>query len=296
MPTEQPLSFLFVINPKAGGQEKGSWQDAIKARFEGQPHQFEVLETTGKDDLGRLKKRLADLSPDRLIAVGGDGTLKLVAEAAIGKDVTIGMLPAGSANGMASELSIPAAAEKALDVVLGDEVHKLDGIKINGELSIHLSDIGLNAQLIQYFEQGESRGQLGYAKEILRTLKQHKTLPFTITVDGKKHKRKAAMVIIANGRMYGSGVVLNEFGRLDDGKLEVIILRHISFFRILRCLILRKATPGPQQEVLSGCHVKITTPISTPFQVDGEFLGETHTVEAQVLPGALSILVSPPQK
>ena len=92
---------------------------------------------------------------------GGDGTLKIVATALLNTNILLGVLPAGSANGMARELGIPPSIAGALAVLVTGEQKPLDVISVNdGDLCLHLSDIGLNAQLVKQYEQNNLRGQI----------------------------------------------------------------------------------------------------------------------------------------
>ena len=99
------MTFLFAINPVSGGKGKTDWDTGIDAYFTDLPHSVEKLYLDGKTDTETLHRAIADLKPDRVVAVGGDGTLKIVAEQLLGTGIPLGVLPAGSANGMARELT-----------------------------------------------------------------------------------------------------------------------------------------------------------------------------------------------
>ncbi len=124
---------------------------------------------------------IKEWNPDRVIAVGGDGTLKLVAEQLVGSATTIGLLPAGSANGMARELGLPIDFTACLEIITNGKEQPIDIIQVNGkEMCLHLSDIGLNAHLVKYFEESDHRGKWGYAREVMRVLLNKKVLKVQI--------------------------------------------------------------------------------------------------------------------
>lgn len=294
MPLNAGYRFLFVINPRAGGTDKSAWQDAIQKHFACCPHTYSFLETTGKDDKKAVAKAIKAQKPHRLIAVGGDGTLRLVAELAARFKVVAGMLPAGSANGMASELSLPTDVDEAIKVILGDQVAPLDAIRINGHYSIHLSDAGLNAQLIAHSEETSGRGLWSYGRQIAKTLRRGRSFDAKMFVDGKYIRRRAAMILIANGRSYGTGVLVNEKGSLHDGNFEIIVFRDVTFWGVVRSFFKGVASFRPRQQVFSGKNLRIRLRKPTPFQVDGEFIGRVQTIEAQILPRDVQMLVSGP--
>ena len=107
MQKDSPEKILFIINPVSGGKEKQDWETSIRDFFKDLPHQVEIFITTGKDDFVSITHHIETLQPQKVVAVGGDGTVKMVAEILREKSIVLGILPAGSANGMAKELNIP---------------------------------------------------------------------------------------------------------------------------------------------------------------------------------------------
>src|SRR6187549_3775776 len=110
------LKLLFVINSRSGANNT-SWQDIISNYFTGKQHEIHYffLEKNISDDA--LKKHIGQLDPDRVIAVGGDGTVTYTGKLIAGTGAALGILPAGSANGMAKELNIPEDPAAALAIV-----------------------------------------------------------------------------------------------------------------------------------------------------------------------------------
>jgi len=149
MPDNKSLELLFILNPSSGGENKTDWKEKINKYFKNKHVSFKIYELpAGDNDKAELKKQLSD-KPKKVIAVGGDGTVKMVAEELMHTETMLGILPAGSANGMAKELNIPDDAEKALNIILNGKEEKIDVLKINdNNTSIHLSDMGLNALLV----------------------------------------------------------------------------------------------------------------------------------------------------
>src|SRR3954451_16130442 len=101
-----PATLLFVINPISGGKLKVDYEEGIKKYFEPLPHKIEFFLMNGKNDAEELEKTIEQVKPHKVVAVGGDGTVGMVAKKIFGTDMQLGILPAGSANGMARELNI----------------------------------------------------------------------------------------------------------------------------------------------------------------------------------------------
>ena len=292
MPLKESLRFLFVVNPISGGNAKADVEEIIRRHFQGTEHVLELYELKGEHDHTSLEHWIKDWKPDRVIAVGGDGTLKLVAEQVIDTKISIGLLPAGSANGMAKDLGIPLDLEACMDIITEGREEWIDVIRINDkEICLHLSDIGLNAHMIKYFEEGYRRGKWGYAREMLRVLVNKKLIKAQITTGNKRIMRKAFMIVLANARMYGTGAMINPDGKLDDGLLEVVILRRISLWEVLKMFLKYGRFNPKKTEVVQAEEVTISSKKAAYFQVDGEYRGKLKTVHAKVHRNALRILL-----
>ncbi|MBW8684560.1 diacylglycerol/lipid kinase family protein [Chitinophaga rhizophila] len=294
MAQESPmrLRLLFVINPVSGGKKKADPETFIKNYFSERAEEvhFFKLNEPQQDLSATIKKT----SPDRVIAVGGDGTVKMVAEALLDKDIPMGILPAGSANGMATELGIPPDWEEVLALICHDQpsmVKDIDLIRINKDICIHLSDVGLNALLVKNFEQRGIRGKLGYALSSFKTLWQNKRLAVRIENRKVSLTRQAHMIVLANARMYGTGACINPDGDLSDGMFEVVILRRLSIPELLKMLFRHRPFDPTKTEILQASQVTISTRRRAHFQIDGEYQGKTNQVVASILPRALKVIV-----
>lgn len=283
-----------MLNPVSGGKNKGGWETSIRDWFKGSPHQYELYNTTGDSDKESLKYWINDWKPDKVVSVGGDGTLKLTAEVLLGSDIPICIFPAGSANGMAREMSIAPDFESCMNMLLHGELRRVDIIRINGkQICLHLSDIGINAQLVKYFEENDMRGKLGYAKEIFRVLWRKRLLDLTIKKGDKQIRRHGFMVVIANASMYGTGAVINPKGDLHDGLFEVVILRKLSFMELLKMLVFHRPFDPRKTEIIQTDELTVEVKHNAYFQIDGEYMGKTRKVNAAVEKGALLLMFPP---
>src|SRR5687768_5579733 len=101
MQKEDQLKILFVINPVSGGKVKTDWEEQIRNYFRESPHNMDFYLLSGKSDEVSVAHHIESVNPQRVVAVGGDGTVKMVAELLKEKNIPLGIIPAGSANGMA---------------------------------------------------------------------------------------------------------------------------------------------------------------------------------------------------
>jgi YegS/Rv2252/BmrU family lipid kinase len=291
MPDNACSKMLFIINPSSG-TGKTNWKQEIVNFFKDKHAFYEIFELTGKEDKDEIEKKLAEYNPYKVIAVGGDGTVKIIVEALLHTEMILGILPAGSANGMATELGIKDEAQQALDVIVNGKTQKIDVLKLNDKnLSIHLSDIGLNAMLVHYFEKGNQRGMLGYARVMFKVFRKKRLMRLAIQVNGENISRAAYMAVMANARTYGTGAVINPEGNISDGKFELIIMRKINLVHLFRMLVSHKPFDKDCIETIHAEKAVITSAKRNHFQVDGEYCGKTDKVIIDIIPSSLNVLV-----
>jgi YegS/Rv2252/BmrU family lipid kinase len=286
---------LFAINPKAGNTDKGNLPALIKERSEAKGFDYTLFETTGEKDEEKLRALVEQLSPTILAAAGGDGTCSLAARVVMNTPVKLGIIPAGSANGMARELNIPRDLGAAIDLLVTGTTRTIDLVLVNDKhISMHLSDVGLNAKIIKRFEEENTRGLWGYAKQLWRELFYVRHYHFEINTDGNKIHRTAISITMANASRFGTGAIINPSGKLDDGRFELCIIRPFPFY-YLATLIVKffRGTINNSKYIssISCSKATITCRKKLLLQVDGEVIGKVKEVTAQALPSALMVLV-----
>jgi diacylglycerol kinase (ATP) len=280
---------LFVINPGSGTAEI-DFKALISAHCEENKQVFEIYELPKNCSIQKLKTAIQKAAADRVIAVGGDGTLKMVAEALIGEKTPIGIIPAGSANGMAKELGIPTEPELAIKTAVTGRPKTIHAVTVNGELCIHLADIGFNAYIVKKFDDLPQRGMLGYARAAWTALWNHRKMTVEIKLKDKTIQAKAAMVVIANATMYGTGVKINPDGNLEDELFEVILVKEYSVMEIIKIRFTNLPFNPKNIESFQTTDLSIKTKHRVHFQVDGEYRGKVNSIAAKIQPAAITII------
>jgi diacylglycerol kinase (ATP) len=284
------MKLLFIINPGSGSHDI-NLKEVISAHFDAKKTEVDLFELPKDCSLDKIKAKIKASKADRVVAVGGDGTLKLVAECLLNTETPIGIIPAGSANGMAKELGIPTDIEQALALLEEGRLQKIHAVKLNDEICIHLSDLGFNAYLVKKFDTLPERGMWGYAKATWHALWNHRRMEVQLKLKDETITSKAAMVAIANATMYGSGLKINPDGKLDDELFEVILVKDYSYLEILKIWITKLPFNPKKIEVFQTAEVKISSKHQAHFQVDGEYIGRVNTVEASILPAAITVIL-----
>ena len=285
-------NILLVVNPISGDLDKSELIAIVQSYADHNSHILKIYSTTGIADIEEIKKLYELYKLDRILVAGGDGTIKMVAEAMQDFDITIGILPAGSANGLAVDLNLPETIEDNLEIAFFNDFMEMDIICINGKKSIHLSDLGVNAEMIKNYEGSAIRGKLGYALQTLYTLVDLDD-PFvaTITGDFPTVTTEARMIVIANSQKYGTGVSINPNGKMDDGKFELVILKNMDLLVLSKIIAGNSTLDVNDVQIISTNKATITTDIPVSFQIDGEYCGMQTKLEVTILPKQMKVAI-----
>jgi diacylglycerol kinase (ATP) len=285
------MKCLFIVNPASGAGQK-DWEQIIREFFKDRSEIIDFFRLEKDVNCKEvLPKIIREMKPDRVIAAGGDGTVKLAAEILMDLEVPLGIIPAGSANGMAKELDIPIDPGAAIELSITGEPKPLDLIFINNEYCIHLSDLGLNARMLEHFEQSETRGFFGYGKALLKMLGKHQFMRVRLHANNRVYKRKVVMAVIANASKYGTGAIINPTGNPSDGEFEVVLVRRLGMVQLLKMIITGRPLDDNKTEVIKCKRMKLTVSRPYPFQIDGEYRDQQKEINAVIEPGALKVVM-----
>jgi len=284
---------IMVVNPISGDVDKSQIISAASLFAEKENLEFIIYETSGEGDMSKIRQLYQEYKPERILVAGGDGTIKIVAEAIEKHDVILGILPAGSANGLSVDLNLPTNLEENLEIAFNSNFMEMDMISINGKKSLHLSDIGLNADLVKNYENSATRGMWGYAIQAYTTLKDLQD-PFeaTITANNQTIKCVARMIVIANSQKYGTGVIINPDGVMNDGKFELIILKNLDLIVFGKIITGNMPIESDDIEIISTERASIKTNTPVNFQIDGEYCGAESNLEISILHKQLKVAIA----
>lgn len=284
--------YVLVVNPISGDVDKSEILNKTMAFAIEYEVEIIVYETSGDNDETAIRELYNLHKPERILIAGGDGTIKMVGEALEKQDVIFGILPAGSANGLAVDLNLPSTLEENLDIAFHNHFMEMDMISINGKKSIHLSDLGLNAELVKNYENGSTRGKLGYALQVITTLTELEE-PFSakIEVNNETIECVARMIVIANSQKYGTGVTINPDGVMNDGKFEIVILKNLDLVVFGKIITGNIPVNSEDVEIISSDKAIITTTSPVSFQIDGEYIGEETELNIKILPSQMKVAI-----
>lgn len=286
---------LFVINPGSGNRENSNIEALITDLCEYNCFEYLIHIMDGMDQLTAIGKKITDFDPGIVAAAGGDGTVNLISGLIAGSGRTLLIIPYGSANGMAKELNISPRIDLAIKLLENGTEKAIDLIRINDRICIHLADVGLNARIVKRFEEDVKRGIKTYAKHLFGEIFLLKQYRFYIYYDDRFVKLKAVSLTFANASRYGTGAVINPHGILDDGKLELIVVKPFPQIKLLSIawkMFTNKLQTSEYVEVIRCHKAKIISSRKTTLQIDGEVIGKVKEINVEVMHKALNVIVS----
>jgi diacylglycerol kinase family enzyme len=290
-------------------EKRHGWEDSL------------WLETT-EDDPGTGQTREAlDHGVDVVIAAGGDGTVRTVAEELRGSDTPLALLPSGTGNLLARNLDLTLDdVDHALDTALDGQDRAIDvgvaelrdGGRTERRAFLVMAGLGIDAQMIAATDDDlkAKAGWLAYAKAIGTVLRDKNELRLRYQLDGGKvHSMHAHTVLIGNCGSLPANIMLLPDAAVDDGILDIVVLRPEGFTGWVRIVVkifwengvLRRTSAGRRlmgadKEVramnyLKGRELVVTLNRAQDVELDGDLFGSVSALRVRVDPGALRVRI-----
>lgn len=296
MSTEQLVTVggVVIFNPTAGRGRAGKLREQAQSimgdAFEWQP--------TRKAGHAVELAREASKTHPVVVAFGGDGTVGDVARGILSgnPEATLGIIPVGTGNDVARNLNLKLDLEESVATVLNGVVRRIDVGVINGTPFINNAGLGFDAQVMVTMNTSIrfTRGTPAFLLATLKTFPGFKPFTITLTInDEEPTTQKAMMVSVLNGTMYGAGMKAAPFAEMDDGQVDVLVIKAMPKMKLI----------GLIPKVMHGQHVnhpavtmlkarKLTINCTPPqrLNIDGDVSGLTPA-NIEVKPRALKVLV-----
>jgi YegS/Rv2252/BmrU family lipid kinase len=300
---------LVIINPWAGRGTAGRRRPELEQALRQSGADYTIVATHARGGATELAWQGIEQGCERVIAVGGDGTLNEVvngikgAEADLGRRARLGIIPLGTGSDFI----------KALD---GVEANDIDGgirraisnrtrtvdlgrVRVgDGEprYFINALGMGLDAQVAaESLKLTKLKGIAVYLVAIIRALANYKAHPMTVEYDGHRVHRRLLFACPANGRCQGGGFWLTPDALIDDGLLDVCLVDKMRLDEIIRHIpkVMEGTHTGLRQVTMGRARdIKVTCAAPIPVATDGEVIStDARSVSVETLPGAIEVLV-----
>lgn len=224
-------------------------------------------------------------------AWGGDGTINEVAGPLLRSKTTLGIIPAGSGDGLARGLKLPLDAADAFAAAASRRSSTIDVGFLGDRHFLNIGGIGFDAAVAAAFDRSGRFGVLSYAAAAFSSLRTYRCRDYSATLQGEQVAGRRFLITFANGRQYGNGLVIAPDANPQDGQLNAVVVDNGSVARQLwraRRLFVRRLMPaeGVDRALVDRADV---TGVSLQCHVDGEPFDSAGTLAVRIEAGALRI-------
>jgi len=291
---------IYLINPIAGTRGKSSLKELITRRTKEENIDFEILPTNAEGNYSFLPDLISKEHVTDIVICGGDGTVNAVAAVLQGTPVRIGIIPMGSGNGLAFAAKIPKDPSKALNIIFAGKASLIDGFMINDKFSCMLCGIGFDAQVAHTFAQEHTRGLQTYIKVTFRHFFSGKCWPFDIDIPstGQHFHTEAFFISIANANQFGNHFTIAPQALLDDGLLDIVIVKKMNKLRTLLSVLRQVRKGRPTTPIPGNSRViyfqtpslRIVNSQLAPLHIDGDPQATAPVFDIRILPKIFQLI------
>lgn len=295
---DKAMKVECIINPTAGkGRALKVWQQ-IHERLEKLYPNLKVSFTKGPGDGTALASAASGSGTDLIITLGGDGTIHDVINGMMegGGGARLAIIPAGTGNDLAKELGVSENLDEALNIIANNKGKKIDLGLLNGRYFINMAGLGFDAAVAHRVNDKRiMKGKAAYLSAIMQTILFHEPVLIKLSIDGVESIERITLIAIGNGRYVGGGIKMLPHAIVDDGFLNICLVKETSRLEILKTLpavYQGKHVNHPKCIFLQGQHIvisDITARQQVYAHVDGqEFIPDV--LEFSILSQCLEVI------
>jgi len=293
-----PYKTAFVVNPTSGAGYAGKTWPHIAAMLDQSGQQYKVYFTRGRGDGTTLAAKAVKEGAELVVAVGGDGTLFEVVNGIDPDQTVFAVIPLGTGNGFRRSCALPGQWQAVLLGLSSWQPRRIDLGVINGTYFLNVAGIGFDAAVAEMASEKYKmiKGYTAYVVAFFDELTHFDHFSTRIDcAEWEIEQQNTLVVVVANGSYYGGGFTIAPQADIDDGKLDLIIIRKMT--NPETTVLAFQALVGKHLDHSAVIatkidHIKIEADHQVLVHIDGEVIGKLP-VEIGIKPGALQILAPP---
>ncbi len=280
-PAPAARRFALLVNPAAGGGRALRALPKVHATLDALGAQHRTV-TTRSIDHAFAEAGTAVIEGETVVALGGDGLLRPLAGALKGTDSAVAIVPCGRGNDFARVLGIPKDPGEAARVAVQGRERLLDVANVEGTPYMGIASFGFDSECNRIANEARLiKGNAVYIYSALRAIAAWKPATFTVKVDGERHEISGYSVAVGNSKAFGGGMIILPQAELDDGKLDVMLVKDHPRLRYLRGVVKTfKAahTDSEYLEFLRGEEIEVSSDRPFAIYADGDPIGATPAI------------------
>ena len=287
-------NILFIINPISGTGKHKTVENIIHEELDKSKFNPRIVYTDGPFQATALCKEAVEQGIEVIVAVGGDGTVNEIGQALVGTNSSLGIIPTGSGNGLARHLKIPFNIKKAIRVINQCNLRKIDTATVNDKVFLSIAGIGYDAFVAKKFSKSSKRGFFSYFRIVSGEYPSYKPRKYVLKVDGKTITRRALLIAFANSNQFGNNTSIDPKATIDDGYIDLCILRRIPLLLIpffVPLLFTKMFHKTQYIEIIRAKEATITRKKGKTMHFDGDPITMGKKLEMKVNPLSLNIII-----
>lgn len=287
-----PRRIAFIVNRNAGSGSAPV--ERLAGALSSSGDEIRVHGLSGADgETAVIRDALAHV--DAVVIGGGDGTINRFVGEALARRLPLGILPLGTANDLARTLGIPADPDKAAGLVVSGKTRAIDVGLANDVYFVNAAGVGLSVDMGASMSDHEKSvlGVTAYARHLLRLVGRDNAFNVEIDADEIRMRGRVIQVTIANGRHYGGGMTVREDAAIDDGVMDVLMVRPrtaLAYVRHFMAFRSGRYRPGAPVSLGRARSLQLRTKKVRDVSVDGEVRTSTP-LTCRIADKALTVFV-----
>lgn len=285
---------LFIINPISGIGKQKKVEQALETYLDKEKFDYQINYTSYAHHATALSLAAVLKGFDIVVAVGGDGSINDCVKGLVSTGVTLGIIPAGSGNGLARCLNLPLSVEDAIKCINNQKSMDMDSIKLNDTVYASIAGVGFDALIAKEFAKTHTRGFQPYLKLVLQHYPQYKQQDYTLIIDGKKITTQALFISFANSTQFGFNTEIAPNAELDDGLIDVVIVKKPPLPLLLwtaQLLFFNQFDKSIYVETHQARHIVVKNNGKIGVNLDGEYTEFNGDLDFSIEEKSLNVII-----
>lgn len=286
---------LFIINPVSGIGKQKTVETALEEYLDQEKFDCSITYTEYAHHATTICKESIEKGFSTVVAVGGDGSINDCVRGLINSDTKLGIIPAGSGNGLARCLHIPLDIKKAIEVINKSNSLNIDTVNLNDMPYASVAGIGFDALIAKEFTGNKTRGFQTYLRLVLKDYLNYKAKKYHLIVDGKDMTKEALFISFMNSNQFGYNAIIAPKASLNDGLLDIVIVKKPPIILapiVVQMMFFHQMDKSPYVETIRAKEVEVREFSDGILNLDGEGISfEGDTLKFSVNPNNLNVIV-----